>query len=559
MTRAKQDVWHTLSAHQKALADSQIHITDLFEQEPDRNSYLQLRCGPVLADFSKNLLDHKALQQLLQLAEQRRLPEAIRQLFDGSQVNNTEQRPALHVALRGHRPAQQPETADVVAATLEKMADFVARIQDGSWRGYSGKPIRNVINIGIGGSDLGPAMVHRALRAFHHPNIRCHFVSNIDPAHMRAVLANCDAENTLFIVASKSFGTLETLTNANMARQWYLDQGGESNSVHRHFVAVSSNIAAAEEFGIHGDNIFPMWDWVGGRYSLWSAIGLSIALATSMETFRELLAGAAEADSHFLNTEPSRNIPVIMGLLAIWYRNFWHCQHHAILPYAQDLKLMPAFLQQLDMESLGKSVDRDGNPVALDTGAVIWGAAGSNGQHSFHQLLHQGTTIVPADFVAIAKAHKPTDMPEQQWALYQTQHQHLLANCLAQSRALMLGKSFEEALQENLAKGIPEAEARILAHHRQVPGNRPSTTFVLNQLDAHSLGCLIAFYEHKVYVHSVILGINAFDQWGVELGKQLSTPLFEALAGSSSISADMDKSTRALIEHVHATNNNPGH
>jgi glucose-6-phosphate isomerase len=554
MTRAREmDVWQTLSAHQKALATSHTRIIDLFDREADRCNYLQLQMGPLLADFSKNLIDHKALQLLLQLAEQQNLRTAIQNLFDGVEVNNTEHRPALHVALRGHVAARFPESATMVAATLKKIAEFVHQVHDGNWRGYSGKTITDVVNIGIGGSDLGPAMAAAALRAFHRPSLRSHFVSNVDPAHMQTVLSQCPAESTLFVVSSKSFGTLETLANARLARQWYLDQGGEPNSVHRHFVAVSSNIPAAEAFGIDAANIFPLWDWVGGRYSLWSAIGLSIALATSMDTFEALLAGAAEMDQHFLEAAPEHNIPIIMGLLAIWYRNFWHCQTQAILPYAQDLALLPSFLQQLDMESLGKSVDRDGKALLTDSGAVIWGAAGSNGQHSFHQLLHQGTSIVPADFIAVAYTEKNPGLTAEQWELHKTQHQHLLANCFAQSRALMIGKSFADALDENNALGCDDAET--LAHHRQVPGNRPSTTLLLDQLDARALGCLIALYEHKVYVQSVILGINAFDQWGVELGKQLSTPVFLALGGDKSQCKNLDASTARLLQHVAANQN----
>lgn len=559
MKRASEtDVWQTLSTHQKILAENHTRITDLFAAEPDRCDWLKLHCGPLIADFSKHLLSRETFRLLLQLAQERKLQHAVNQLFDGSDVNNTEQRPALHVALRGHVAAQHPGTAAAVVSTLDRMSAFVSQIQDGNWRGYSGKRITTVVNIGIGGSDLGPAMVTDALKEFYHPAIRCLFVSNVDPAHMQSVLAQCEADSTLFIVSSKSFGTLETLSNARLARQWYLDRGGDANSVHRHFVAVSSNIAAARAFGIAPDNIFPVWDWVGGRYSLWSAIGLSIALATSMSTFRELLSGAAEMDNHFLQSAPDRNIPVIMGLLAIWYRNFWHCQSQTILPYAQNLALLPAFLQQLDMESLGKSVDSTGLALGVDSGAAIWGSAGTNGQHSFHQLLHQGTSMIPADFIAVARRHQNPGLSPAQQAQCDQQHQHLLANCLAQSRALMAGKSCEEALQENLAQGMPEARARLLATHRQVPGNRPSTTLLMEQLDARNLGCLVALYEHKVYVQSVILGINAFDQWGVEIGKQLSTPLFDALCSGNTPLA-LDASTKGLLNDIRAANSNKGH
>lgn len=547
------DAWKKLTVHQTTLAENHTHIRDLFCADSNRCRWLTLQCGPLVADFSKHLLSRDTFDLLMQLAQERKLPSAINALFDGCDVNNTEQRPAMHAALRGHIPAQHPEAADAVHSTLAQMAAFVAAIHNGSWRGYSGQRITTIVNIGIGGSDLGPAMVTDALKDFHHSGIKCQYVSNLDPSHMRSALANCDAASTLFIVASKSFGTLETLCNAKLARQWYLDQGGDQHSVYRHFVAVSSNVDAAKAFGIHPDNIFPMRDWVGGRYSLWSAIGLSIALATSMDTFRELLSGAAEMDRHFLQTPPEHNIPVVMGLLAIWYRNFWQCQSLAILPYAQNLALFPAFLQQLEMESLGKSVDADGNALGIDSGAVIWGAAGTNGQHSFHQMLHQGTAMVPADFVAVARPLKQPGLPPERQAQQEEQHQHLLANCLAQSRALMVGKSADEALGESLTQGVTEQEAQALAHHRQVPGNRPSTTLLLQQLDARNLGCLIALYEHKVYVQSVILGINAFDQWGVEIGKQLSAPLFQTLSGQDA-SIDLDASTRSLLNLVRAAN-----
>lgn len=533
--------WHALYAQQARLSASATTLKDLFALDNQRAARMTQRCGPVSVDFSKHLVDHEALQALLLLAHKRHLLAAIQSMFDGAEINNTETRPALHMALRGHVPELMPEVAGMVTSTLERIGAFVSQVQSGAWKGFSQHRITTVINIGIGGSDLGPAMVTAALRPYHHPHLSCHFVSNVDPAHIRSVLKDLEPDKTLFIIASKTFTTLETLSNARLAKAWYLSEGGSEQDIHRHFVAVSSNVSAAESFGIRPENIFPMWDWVGGRYSLWSAIGVSIALATSMQVFTQLLAGAAEADSHFLHTPLVDNIPVIMGLLAVWYRDFWQCGSHVVLPYAQDLHLLPAFLQQLEMESLGKSVDRDGNALTHASGPVIWGSAGTNGQHSFHQLLHQGTTMIPADFIAVASSHCSQDL---------LAHQHLLANCLAQSRALMLGKSFDEAYAENIRKGIPQEQASLLAKHRQVPGNRPSSTFIMQSLDARSLGILLAFYEHKVFVQGVIWNLNAFDQWGVEIGKQLSGPVFDALSGDKAAISTLDQSSQHIIQLI---------
>jgi glucose-6-phosphate isomerase len=380
-------------------------------------------------------------------------------------------------------------------------------------------------------------MMVRALENYRTGNLRCHFISNVDPAAALRVISGLRPATTLFIVASKSFSTLETHQNALLARRWYLDNGGTEKGLSKHFVAVSTNIEAAAAFGIAEENIFPLWDWVGGRYSLWSAIGLPIALSIGMDHFRELLTGAHHADEHF-RTEPlSDNIPVLMGLLAVWYSSFFNTTSQVILPYSQNLELFPAFLQQLSMESLGKSVTLTGDPVACDTGLVIWGAPGTDGQHSFHQLLHQGTRMVPADFIAVASG--PGDA-------YREQQDHLLANCFSQSQALMDGKSLEQALAELAAAGLDEAAARELAPHKVIAGNRPSNTFLLHQLTPHNLGYLTALYEHAVYVQSVLWDINAFDQWGVELGKKLSGPIFTALAGRDDV-GEFDTSTNNLI------------
>lgn len=545
MARAQEtEAWRQLQAHQIQLSASNTRIDDLFARNPQRCNALSFACGNIVADLSKHLLTPDTLSLLLQLAETMRLPQAITELFSGKPLNNTEQRPALHMALRGLEIADRPDIGKNVAAALLQIEALVDAIHAGTWQGYAGDTIRDVVNIGIGGSDLGPAMATHALRAHRHGGIRSHFVSNVDPAHMHACLAQTRPETTLFVVASKSFTTLETMQNATLARRWFMAQSKDTSlaekHLQQHFIAVSSNKTAAVEFGIKEANVFPMWDWVGGRFSLWSAIGLPIALTVGMTQFRQLLAGAALVDNHFVSTPIASNVPVLMGLLAVWYRNFWGAGSHAVLPYAQDLNLLPGFLQQLEMESLGKSTDRGGHAININTGPVIWGSAGTNGQHSFHQLLHQGTEFIPADFIAVAK---PTVPGSQQ------QHLHLLANCFSQSRALMAGKTLQQARDELIAAGEDPAHADTLAPHKTVPGNRPSTTLLLDELNAFNLGSLIALYEHKVFVQSVIWDINAFDQWGVEIGKQLSKPAFDALGGDEAATRSLDPSSRALIRH----------
>ncbi|MEX2366386.1 MAG: glucose-6-phosphate isomerase, partial [Pseudohongiellaceae bacterium] len=391
------------------------------------------------------------------------------------------------------------------------MEQFVNAVTEGEWTGYSGRAITDIVNIGIGGSDLGPAMVYQALHPYHLPGISCHFVSNVDPAHLEQTLLGLNPETTLFVIASKSFTTLETSQNANAARQWFLDSHADEKALAQHFVAVSANIDKAVAFGIDQGNIFPMWDWVGGRYSLWSAIGLPVALGIGFDNFHALLKGAHAMDEHFRTAPLMQNMPVIMALLNIWYLNFFAAESQVILPYEQNLHLFPAFLQQLDMESLGKSVKKDGTPVHWNTGAIVWGSAGTNGQHSFHQLLHQGTHLIPADFIASVQTHY--DHAEQ--------NQHLLANCFAQSQALMLGKPLQQAITELAAQGLDDASIEALAPHKVIPGNRPSNTIIMASLCPETLGALVAAYENKVYVQSVILQINAFDQWGVELGKTM--------------------------------------
>lgn len=533
------DVWRQLADHHRRLADGNLHINELFDEDPDRVADLTMATDTVVVDFSRHLMTRETWRLLHALADEAQLHKHIQAMFDGEAINRTERRPALHVALRGHKPANQPQVVEQVDSVLARMETLVSAVHDGTWTGHSGERITDVVNLGIGGSDLGPAMATAALRPWQRADIRAHFVSNVDPAHLQACLQQVDPATTLFIVASKSFTTLETLQNAHTARRWCVAHGAPEHALHKHFIAVSSNVDAAMEFGIAEDNIYPMWDWVGGRFSLWSAIGLSIALATDMDCFRQLLAGAHAMDTHFREAPLEQNLPIALALLTIWYRNFCHINTQIILPYAQDLHLLPAYLQQLDMESLGKSVDNSGQPVQHDTGLLIWGSAGTNGQHSFHQLLHQGTVSVPAEFIAVAR---PAAAREE------SQHQHLLANCLSQSRALMCGKSQEQARSELLAAGYDADHAAELAPHQRVPGNRPSTTILLQRLTPYNLGSLLALYEHRVFVQSVIWNINAFDQWGVALGKQLSHGVLEALNGDQNAVRDMDASTAALIE-----------
>ncbi len=530
-------LWQKLETHYLNLHSAGTTLSQLFRDDPQRFEHFSLRTDTVFLDYSKNLLTRETRDLLLELARECGLSDAIRAMYRGERLNNSENREVLHVALRTALPEADPQYNAAVAATLERMQAFVARVHSGEWKGYTDKPVTTVINIGIGGSDLGPAMVTEALRHWHVPQLRTHFVSNVDPAHMRSTLAGADPQTTLFIIASKSFSTLETHQNAALARRWYLENGGDETRVFRHFVAVSANVPKAQAFGIDPDNIFPLWDWVGGRYSLWSAIGLPIALACGMGQFRALLEGASLMDQHFRDAPLESNMPVLMGLLAVWHTNFCGASSQAILPYSQALHLFPAFLQQLEMESLGKSVDRHGEPLRVASGPVVWGSAGTNGQHSFHQLLHQGTHLIPADFIGIVRTLYPQD---------QDQHAHLLANCFSQSQALMQGKSEDEALAELLAQGRDEVSARVLARHKRIAGNKPSNTLLLPELSARTLGSLIALYEHKVFVESVIWQLNAFDQWGVELGKQLGERLHVALCTTEPCTT-FDSSTNGLI------------
>ena len=516
MNHGFRDDWRQLAAHAARLKETRLET--LFARDADRVSRFSLQLPGLYLDFSRQLLDRDGLDALVDFAHRSKLPAAIAAMFAGETVNHSEQRSALHVALRGHVPSTRPEIPAQVEETLNRMEHICKSVRNGQWRGHDGQPITDVVNIGIGGSDLGPSMVYQALQSQDGP--RCHFVSNIDPQHLDCTLRPLNPGRTLFLIASKSFTTLETLENARLARQWLLDNGSPETELGQHFIAMTACPEKATNFGLHADHILPLDDWVGGRFSLWSAIGLPIALGAGMPAFRQLLAGARDMDQHYLNSPLTQNMPVLLALLAFWYRQFWQAETQAVLPYSQALESFPAYLQQLDMESLGKSTDLDGQTVDHPTGAIIWGSAGTNGQHSFHQLLHQGTALIPADFIAVARCRD---------GLSQQAHRHLLANCLAQSQALMNGKTAREAEQEMLAQGSSPERARELAAHRATPGNRPSSTLLLKRLDPQHLGRLLALYEHKVHALGVLLHINSFDQWGVELGKQLSRHTYQAL------------------------------
>ena len=532
--------WQALQQHRAEMAG--FSMREAFAADSRRFQRFSLDSCGLLLDYSKNLIDEHGLELLIQLAEQAGLQEAIAALYSGEHVNASEGRAALHTALRspiGRRLlVDGKDIIPDVHRVLNQVTELVSRIHSGLWRGYSEKPIKEVVNIGIGGSFLGPQLVSEALRPFTQRGVRCHYLANIDGSEFRELTARLDPETTLFIVSSKSFGTLETLKNTLAARDWYLAMGGPEEQLHRHFIAVTSNRKAAIEFGIGEENIFPMWDWVGGRYSLWSAIGLPIALAIGVSNFKELLAGAYAMDQHFTQAPLSENMPVLMALLGLWYTNFWGAQSHAILPYDHYLRNFTKHLQQLDMESNGKSVRQDGTPLDIATGPIIWGGVGCNGQHAYHQLLHQGRLLVPADFIVPVNSYNPLS----------DHHQWLFANCLSQAQALMQGKTREEAEAELRAKGLSEDEVQRLAPHKVIPGNRPSNILVMNRIAPFNLGALVALYEHKVFVQSAIWGINAFDQWGVELGKEMGKEVYQRLTGASDDPAS-DASTQGLIEH----------
>jgi glucose-6-phosphate isomerase len=537
--------WKALEEHCTAIRHT--HLRELFEQDPDRAGRFSLEAAGIFLDYSKNRIDATTLGLLLELARTADVGGWIGRMFSGEAINLTEGRAVLHTALRNR--SNTPVRVDgedvmpAVNAVLAQMHEFSKSVRSHTWRGHTGRPITDVVNIGIGGSHLGPEMATRALAPYTRDDLRLHFVSNVDGADIGAVLRRLDAETSLFIVASKTFTTQETLTNARTARDWLVQRLGSEVAVARHFVAVSTNAEEVASFGIDTRNMFGFWDWVGGRYSLWSAIGLPIAVAVGMENFERLLDGAHAMDHHFRDSPPAANMPVILALLGIWYRNFLGAASHAVLPYDQSLLRLPAYLQQADMESNGKGVTRAGEPVAWDTGPVLWGEPGTNGQHAFYQLIHQGTQLIPVDFIAPVESHHPVG----------DHHRILLANCLAQGEALMRGKTAAEVRQELSAAGLSGEALESAIPHRVFPGNRPSSTLLVDRLTPERLGALIALYEHKIFVQGMIWNINSFDQWGVELGKQLARAILPELEPGAAVGAH-DASTAALIRRCRGGN-----
>ena len=533
----------------QALADvlQRSSVSSLFAQQNQRFDEFSVSAAGVFLDYSKNRVTREVMGQLFEVAIERGLPEAINAMFSGDQINQSEARSVLHTALRSRTKRLVVNGVDVMTGIREqlaKMAQLVDEVRSGEWRGVTGKPIADVVNIGIGGSDLGPRMVAEALADPAASNPGVQFVSNVDGEHLLQTLAGLDPETTLFIITSKSFTTEETLINATSARQWVRDALGSDVSVRSHFVAVSSNVSAAVEFGIDASNVFQMWDWVGGRYSLWSAAGLAIALACGMEVFKELLAGAADLDEHFCQAPMHENLPVILGLVGIWNRNFQDIESLMIAPYDQRLASLPAYLQQADMESNGKSVDSTGKPVGVKTAPIVWGGAGSNIQHSYMQLLHQGNVSVASDFIV---SRQP-----RTGSTYADHHRLLVANCFAQAQALMQGRSQQQAADELIADGVNPDQAEALAAQQQLPGNQPSNMIMVDNLGPRQLGALLALYEQKIFVQGVIWGVNSFDQWGVALGKTLATTILSTMARqldgqSAPLAAGEDGSTLGLI------------
>jgi len=528
--------WLDLTEHQSEMASQHLHT--MFAEDPHRFDKFSLLFKDILLDFSKQPINETTIHLLLALARQQNLENWIHQMASGEKINTTENRAALHIALRANSPIflDGVDVMPEVRRVLQQMERFVKSVHRKEYKGYSGLPITDVINIGIGGSDLGPVMVTEALKPYCIPYLRVHFVSNIDGAHLANTLQDLNPATTLFIVASKTFTTQETLTNAHSAREWFLARGGNEQGIALHFVAVSTNRDAVKNFGISLENMFEFWDWVGGRYSLWSAIGLPIALAVGMENFYALLAGAREMDNHFLTTPLKHNMPVMLGLIGIWQINFYRATSHAILPYDQSLHRFPAYLQQLEMESCGKRATRDGETTDYSTGVVIWGEPGTNGQHAFYQLLHQGTQTFNADFLAPCQYHHNLSK----------HHPMLLANFFAQGEALMCGKNEQEVRAELTDQNMPHDLVELSLPHRIFPGNQATTSILFKKLNPMTLGALIALYEHKVFVQSVIWNINPFDQWGVELGKQLAGKVLTELASNEPVSSH-DSSTNGLI------------
>ncbi len=541
----KTKAWNALSAHFENTKD--LTLSRLFAEDPSRFDQFSAQFGEdILLDYSKNLITKETKEKLLALADETRLTDAISAMFKGDVINQTELRSVLHIALRNR--SNTPILVDgkdvmpEINTVLEGMKSFSTRVISGEWKGYTGKEITDIVNIGIGGSDLGPYMVTEALKAYK-TRLNLHFVSNIDGTHLVETLKNLNPETTLFLVASKTFTTQETMTNALSARAWFLKSALDASHVAKHFAALSTNEKAVAEFGIDTDNMFAFWDWVGGRYSLWSAIGMSVCLGVGYEHFIALLTGAHEMDNHFLHAPLSENLPVLLGLIGIWYNNFHDAQSEAILPYDQYLHRFAAYFQQGNMESNGKSVSRSGERIDYQTGPIIWGEPGTNGQHAFYQLIHQGTKMIPCDFIAPAVSHNPIG----------EHHSILMANFFAQTQALAFGKNLEQVKAELSAQGMSLEEVEALAPFKVFEGNRPTNTLLIKKITPHTLGALIAMYEHKIFTQGIIWNVFSFDQWGVELGKQLANQILPELSKQKERSksdevSNHDSSTQGLID-----------
>ncbi len=537
--------WKKLCEHEKII--STLHMRQLFEADPERFEKFSLKLDDILLDYSKHRITQETLALLFQLARDAKIEDWRNRMFSGEKINITENRAVLHTALRNR--SNTPVYVDGhnvmpdVNAVLDQMRIFSNKVRNGDWQGYTGKRITDIVNIGIGGSDLGPVMVCDALKPYASPDLNVHFVSNIDGAHLMRALEKCSAETTLFIIASKTFTTQETMTNAHSARTWFLSSAKDEAHIAKHFVALSTNAKAVTNFGIDTDNMFTFWDWVGGRYSLWSAIGLSIAIYVGMDHFEDLLTGGHEMDHHFKTAPFEQNMPVIMALIGIWYNNFFHADSHVILPYDQSMARFPAYMQQADMESNGKFMCRDGKRVHYKTGPIIWGEAGTNGQHAFYQLIHQGTPIVPADFLMPIHSHYQVGSNGNE------HHKILLANFLAQTQALMLGKTEDEARAELEEQGLSGEALEKLLPHKIFEGDRPTTSILFDKLTPNTLGKLIALYEHKIFVQGIIWDINSYDQWGVEYGKQIASQILPQLTNDEVVT-NYDSSTNGLINYT---------
>jgi len=547
MTRFNQlPAYLTLQKHHQEIKE--IKIRTLFEQNPERFNQFSILFDDILLDYSKNRITLETMKKLFQLAKESKIELWRDKMFQGEKINFTENRAVLHTALRNRSNSPiMVDGVDVmpkINAVLDKMTTFSRKIRNGNWRGYTGRHITDVVNIGIGGSDLGPQMACRALYPYQHPSIQFHFISNIDGADIDRNLRNLNSETTLFIISSKSFTTLETMSNAKSARDWFIKEAKEEKHIAKHFVAVSTNEKAIQEFGIDPKNMFEFWDWVGGRYSIWSAIGLSLMLSIGPSHYMDFLQGAYLMDQHFKEAPLERNMPVIMALIGIWYNNFFKTDSQAILPYDHYLRTLTQYLQQTDMESNGKTVNRWGEAINYQTGSIIWGASGINGQHAFFQLLHQGSKLIPADFIVSMKTH----------CIYQEQHHMMVASTFGQTETLMHGRTKEETIAEMKASGISNAEIKQLAAHRAIAGNNPSNTLLVDKINPKTLGMMIALYEHKIFVQGIIWNINSFDQWGVELGKKLTEKIMLDIRSNKRVNSH-DVSTNALIDfYKQATN-----